>query len=396
MRLAVFSHKQCWSLENSQSGFATDGGFPFQMRALSEIFDTTTLVVPCLEPVNRAGEMPIEGHNLSIAPLTMPFGRGSMRKFALGFWVLRNSPVIFREVLRADAVHSPIPGDIGTIGFLLAFALRKPLFIRHCGNWLIPSTPAERFWKWFMETFAGGRQVMLATGGSSEPPSRVNSAIHWIFSTTLSDVELRSCKGSDRQVAPDRAKLIIVCRQDREKGTGVVIQSLRQILESFPNASLDVVGDGSSLAEFKCMADDLGVGSRVHFHGKVEHSAVLDLLRKADVFCYPTTASEGFPKVVLEAMACGLPVITTRVSVLPELIGIGGGKLLNKATPFEVAGAVIETLSDRDCYRNMSELAIETAQRFSLERWRDTIAAHLHAAWGELADRELELLQADE
>jgi len=128
-----------------------------------------------------------------------------MRKFALGFLAIAEFAGHFREILRADAVHSPIPGDIGTIGFLLAFALRKPLFIRHCGNWLKPSTTAERFWKWFMEKFAGGRQVMLATGGSPGPPSRVNSAIHWIFSTTLSDVELRSCKGSDRQDAPDRA-----------------------------------------------------------------------------------------------------------------------------------------------------------------------------------------------
>jgi glycosyltransferase involved in cell wall biosynthesis len=247
-----------------------------------------------------------------------------------------------------------------------------------------------------MEKFAGGRHVMLATGGSPDPPSHANSAIHWIFSTTLSDIELRSCRGSDRQDAADRAKLIIVCRQDREKGTGVVIQSLPQILESFPNASLDVVGDGSSLAEFQRMADNLGVGSRVLFHGKVEHSAVLDLLGNSDVFCYPTTASEGFPKVVLEAMACGLPIITTRVSVLPDLIGAGGGKLLDEATPFEVAGAVIETLSDPDRYRNMSVLAIETAQRFSLERWRDTIAEHLREAWGELTNRELELLQADE
>src|SRR6267378_170657 len=216
MKLVVFSHKPCWSSADSPSGYATDGGFPFQMGALSELFDSTILVVPCSEPLSRVGEIPLGGHELSVAPLSTPMGRGLARKLSLGIWLLRNSPTILRELVKADAVHAAIPGDIGTIGMLLAFALRKPLFVRHCGNWLKPSTTAERFWKWFMEKFAGGRQVMLATGGSPEPPSCVNSAIHWIFSTTLSDAELRSCKGSDRQDAPDRAKLIIVCRQDRE------------------------------------------------------------------------------------------------------------------------------------------------------------------------------------
>jgi len=78
------------------------------------------------------------------------------------------------------------------------------------------------------------------------------------------------------------------------------------------------------------MADNLGVRKPRFLSRKVEHSAVLDLLRKADVLLLPTTASEGFPKVVLEAMACGLPVITTRVSVLPELIGIGGENCLTR------------------------------------------------------------------
>jgi glycosyltransferase involved in cell wall biosynthesis len=389
MKLVVFSHKQCWSLSGSPSGYAADGGFPFQMRALSELFDTTTLVVPCIEPVSRKGEIPLEGHNLSVAPLSAPAGQGLVRKVGLFVWFLRNSPIIFRELLRADAVHAPIPGDIGTIGMLLAFLLRKPLFVRHCGNWLKPVTKAEHFWKWFMEKFAGGKQVMLATGGAQDPPSHRTDAIRWIFSTTLSEDELRSFQ-APRELSPGRAKLIIVCRQEDKKGTGVVIQSLPLILKTFPYASLDVVGEGKSLVEFQSMAESLGLRSRVVFHGKVDHRAVIELLKQADLFCYPTRASEGFPKVVLEALACGLPVITTRVSVLPELIGAGGGRLLDEATPEAVAEAVLETLTNRDRYRAMSALAIETAARYSLERWRDTIAEQLRSAWGELRRKKLE------
>jgi hypothetical protein len=351
------------------------------MKALSELFEQTTLVVPCSRSGDSAGEIPLTGKGLVIKPLSPPGGKGIYRKLRLPFWLMRNSLVVIREILRADAVHTPIPGDIGTIGMVLAFISRKPLFVRHCGNWFVQKTTAEHFWKWFMERFAGGRQVMLATGGAVDPPSIHNRAIRWIFSTTLTEEELRSCGAAQPQPTQQKARLIIACRQDPEKGAGVVIESLPLILKDFPEATLDVVGDGPALDEFKRRAAELGVSEIVTFHGKVDHKTVLDLLQRANVFCYPTSASEGFPKIVLEALACGLPVITTRVSVLPQLISNGCGILIETPTASSVAQATARILADPECYQTMRLRAYETARQYSLERWRDTINELLQTAW---------------
>jgi glycosyltransferase involved in cell wall biosynthesis len=382
MKLAVFSHKLCWPAQHSPSGYATDGGFPFQMRALSDLFDETRLIVPCASVTAPGGLSPLTGFNLTICPLTVPSGKNLWRKLGLIFWLARNGLRLIKEVHRADAIHTPIPGDIGTIGMLLAFILRKPLFVRHCGNWFVQKTISEHFWKWFIERFAGGRNVMLATGGNSEPPSRKNSSVRWIFSTSLTERELSACHTKRDRPPSDRVRLIIACRQDMEKGTGRVIESLPYILKDFPAATLDVVGDGESLGRFKSMAATLGVSQRVTFHGRVDQPTVVRLLQQSDLFCYPTAASEGFPKVVLEALACGLPVVTTRVSVLPELIGSGGGILIDNVEPAAIARAVSEIVSDAETYKRMSASAAETAQLYSLERWRDTIAELLQAAWG--------------
>ena len=177
MNLLVISYKTCWPEPASPSGYATDGGFPFQMRALSELFDETRLLIPCAERGASTGQGHLTGRRLSVVPLSTPRGAGAGRKAAFPFWLLRNLPRLLSEVLRADAIHAPIPGDIGTIGMLLAFALRKPLFIRYCGNWTEQNTAAEHFWRWFMETFAGGRTVCLATGGAERPPSAKNFSI---------------------------------------------------------------------------------------------------------------------------------------------------------------------------------------------------------------------------
>ncbi len=387
MKLVVFSHKPCWRSFRSPTGYATDGGFPIQMRALSELFDETRIVVPCDDKGPREGEIPLTGHRLTIVPLSHPPGYGWKRKVGLIPWFARYGPVLLREVLYADAVHTPIPGDIGTLGMLLAWFLRKPLFVRHCGNWFAPRTVAEHFWKWFMERFAGGKNVMLATGGAPEPPSRRNPYVRWIFSTTLTEQQLKKCATLREANFGLNPRLIIVGRQEEEKGTGVVIQSLPFIQKTFPGVTLEVLGDGADLPKFKELAKVLGFEKKVVFHGRVTHEEVLKHLKQADLFCLPTI-SEGFPKVVLEALACGLPVITTPISVLPQLIMNGCGVLLKERTPEALAEAVQFCLSDANRYREMSRIAIQTAQQYSLERWRDTIGAMLREAWGTLRNHE--------
>ncbi|MFN3648012.1 MAG: glycosyltransferase family 4 protein [Armatimonadota bacterium] len=377
--LVVYSHKLCWRDPASPSGYSTDGAFPMQMRAISELFDSTVLVVPCETRASVAGLSPITGHRLSVVPLTRPAGAGLSRKLRIPAWLLGNLRPIARELRRADAVHAPIPGDIGTIGMLLAHGCRKRLFVRYCGNWLGPRTRAEHFWLWFMQRYAGGRNVMLATGGAVEPPSAENAEVRWIFSTSLTEAQLAACRVERRAPQDGRLRLIIAARQDPGKGTDLVIRALPEIARSFPKVTFDVVGDGSGLSDLGELAKQLGVAERVRFHGRLDQLSVLARLKEADLFCFPTR-SEGFPKAVLEALACGLPVVTTPVSVLPLLIGTGCGKLV-EPTPAGVAEGILGCASVPATYESLSAQAMRTAADYSLERWRDTIGALLQASW---------------
>jgi glycosyltransferase involved in cell wall biosynthesis len=380
MRLTVVSHKLCWPSASGTGGFSTDGGFPLQMAALSELFEETRILVPCEHEIATSGVTELKGNNLSVIPMSVPAGVRLRRKINMVGWAVRNAAVIWREVRRADAVHAPIPGDIGTFGFVFALLMRKPLFVRHCGNWFVQQSTAERLWVWLMERYAGGRNVMLATGGAAEPPSSRNSKIGWIFSTSLRSAQMQ---GIEPRESPKDGilRIIIVCRQEEKKGTGIVIASLPLLQEKFPQVTLDVVGGGSLLEMLKEQAAALGLEGHVTFHGKVEQAKVLGLLKRSHIFCYPTSASEGFPKVVLEALACGLPVVTTRVSVLPQLISTGCGVLLDEVTPAGMANAITHVCSSDIEYNRMSLRAIETAREYTLEKWRDNIGQALKTAW---------------
>ena len=380
MKLAVVSHKVCWSSPDSPEYYHTDGGFPLQIKAISELFDETRVVVPCEILQEDKGVSALIGRNLHVSPLSVPKGSDLRRKLNIPFWLLKNGRCIWREVRQADAVHAPIPGDVGTIGMLFALVLRKPLFVRHCGNWLVPRTVAEHFWKWTMECFAGGRNVMLATGGTSSPPSAKNPHVGWIFSTSLRRSQLDA--GRPRKL-PDNGelKLLIACRQEDGKGTDIVIKSLPLILKAFPGATLEVVGGGPFLNDLKALVERLNLRNKVFFRGKVEQLKVIETMKKAHVFCFPTQASEGFPKVVLEALACGLPVITTKVSVLPQLIGENCGVLLKEPTAENLAAAVEIVCADAETYELVSAAAVARAQLYSLENWRDSIGETLRQSW---------------
>lgn len=348
------------------------------MQAISSLFDSTTLLVPVSSNVATAGGARLEGTDLVVVPLGEPIGDGILRKAGLIPWTLKHAVTLLREIGRADAVHVPIPSDVGTIAMLLAFFMRKRLFVRHCGNWTDPRTKAEHFWRWFMERTAGGRNVMLATGGAPTPPSRKNPAMRWIFSSSLWAEDFPESR--ERSVPNECPVLLIACRQEQRKGTGRVIEALPLIARRFPGVELRVVGDGPDLVLFRQSARGLGLDGKVTFTGKLGHAEVLKEMYAADLFVYPTSASEGFPKVVLEALANGLPVVTTDVSVLGELIP-GSGVILRDLAPEAVADAVIGCLESDSNYEEMSARAVTVARAYSLERWRDTIGDLLRTSW---------------
>ncbi len=383
LNLVIISHKPCWKESSSPSGYVTDGGFPFQMQALSELFDQTEIAVPIEDASAPAGTHPLTGHNVSVLSLSMPPGHHLRRKLALFPWMALNLGSLWQAVREADAVHAPIPGDIGTLGILVALAQRKPLFVRYCGRWGKKETFAEHFWHWLLVRIAGGSNVVLATGGGEAPPSPKNGAIDWIFSTSMRQAEIDTYRPRRPWQRGERLRLIIVGRLEGGKNADQAIRALKEIRKHYSQTTLDVIGDGRLLPEYRQLASDLELGNAVIFHGKVEHERVLALLNQAHIFCFPTE-SEGFPKAVHEALACGLPVVTTPVSVLPTLIGEENGRLIEAPRAEKIAQAVLDIIADNEGFAAMVQHTQDTAQAYTLEAWRDEIGERLGAAWGRL------------
>lgn len=128
-------------------------------------------------------------------------------------------------------------------------------------------------------------------------------------------------------------KLISVGRLVEKKGHAYTLRALAQLRRERPDLSvtLDIVGEGDLMGALKRDASEFQLSDIVTFHGGLRHGRTLALLNKAAAFILPSVTSqngdmEGIPVALMEAMARGMPVISTYHSGIPELVenGVSG------------------------------------------------------------------------
>jgi glycosyltransferase involved in cell wall biosynthesis len=163
------------------------------------------------------------------------------------------------------------------------------------------------------------------------------------------------------------------CRLIGKKGLDVSLQTVARLVRQGKDVTLDLAGAGPEEPLLRALAQELGIAAQVRFLGFVENAALLRALPDYDVFIHPsrTTASgdrEGIPNSLLEAMACGVPVVATRHSGIPEAVTHEeSGLLIDAAEPEALARALEALLDHPALYARISQAARETvAARFSI------------------------------
>ena len=165
---------------------------------------------------------------------------------------------------------------------------------------------------------------------------------------------------------PEGHKLITHVSNFREvKRVHDVVRVFARIRRAMP-ATLLMVGDGPERADAEKEAEDLEVANDVRFLGRID--SVARLLQATDLFLLPSQ-TESFGLAALEAMACGAPVVASRVGGLPEVIDDGVTGILEPPGSVEAMGRrAIELLRDNGRYHAMRDAAIARAREFSADR----------------------------
>lgn len=149
------------------------------------------------------------------------------------------------------------------------------------------------------------------------------------------------------------------------KGCLDLIEAFPALMARHPDARLVYVGDGPCRGNLEDRAAALCVAPAVRLVGAVDHAELADWFRAANVLCLPSH-NEGVPNVVLEAMACGIPIVATAVGGIPEVVPDHAGILVPPHQSHELGTALVEAFE-----RHFDPAAI--AAHAATFRWEENI-----------------------
>lgn len=283
--------------------------------------------------------------------------------FDLSIW-----PALVRLIRgrRIDIVHAhDYKSDVIAYG-LARITPARPLATAH--GW-ITNTGRERFYaRWDQRLLARFplaiavsepiRQAIVARGGD---PARVRRIPNGIDTCEFRrDAALGPVVRDALGIPRDAVVIGSIGRLEPEKRLDLLLEAVHRLPPAFAPHVL-VVGDGSQRSALERQARALGLEARVRFTG--QRADVRDLHHAADVYVQ-SSASEGFPNALLEAMAIGVPAVATRVGGTPELIDDGVHGLL---VPSGDAGAIAAAI-ERSLVRAEETRTRVAAARARIER----------------------------
>jgi glycosyltransferase involved in cell wall biosynthesis len=165
-------------------------------------------------------------------------------------------------------------------------------------------------------------------------------------------------------IRKEAQRVICVGRLSWEKAHELTLKAWVGVLGKFPSAKLMFVGEGPEREKIEKLISELGISGSVRLTGNLPHKQVLEEISKSEVFICPSLA-EGLGNVFIEAQACGVPPIGTRVGGIPDVIQDGeNGLLIEPKNSSAIADAIIRLLSDPVLRKRLSEKGLETSRKF--------------------------------
>ena len=142
---------------------------------------------------------------------------------------------------------------------------------------------------------------------------------------------------------------------NHDKGVEHLIRSVPIVASRRRDFQLNIFGGGELEGSLKRLAEELDVGDLIVFHGWIDNSQVPEALNSGDLFVFPSL-KEGMPNALLQAMACGLPVIASRIPGILPLIDDGvNGILVEPGSPSGIAEGILALLQDPQLRSQMGQ-----------------------------------------
>jgi len=339
-----------------------------EIRVLTEARGVARLGHEVLLAAPAGSRILAEAGRHGVEALALPIGRKSPR----GFAALRK----FLARRTIDVVNTHSSTDSWLAALACATLSGAPAIVRT--RHISASTPRNAATRWLYTRAArrivttGERLRLQVIAETGTDPARVVSI--------PTGIDLARFRPGDRAGAralvglPGGRPIVGVVATLRSwKGHAFLLRALAALRSR--EAMLAIVGDGPQRGALESLVAELGLRGRVRFAGN--QSDVAPWMQAFDVFCLPSYANEGVPQALMQAMACELPVVTTPVGSIEEIVSDGAtGVLVPPQDVARLAEALDAMLADATRRETLGRRARETAlERFGEERMVERMVA---------------------
>lgn len=375
-RIVVVSHTEHWRDDDgSVVGF---GATTRELDQLATLASELVHVAP-LHPGSPPGmALPARASNLRLSLVPSAGGHGLAAKATALLTVPRWAWTINREISKADVVHVRCPAGISMVALSVLTLRRRPAdrWVKYAGNWMPPQRDALTYRiqrRWLRSGVV--RAAVTVNGRWPGQPSWV----HAFDNPTLTDEELaRGRRAAESMTAEPPWRVVFSGRLEREKGADIAVDTVLELRRRGLDVSLDLIGDGPLRPWVEDRIDESG--GAVRLHGWLRRDELEDLLSRGHVFVLPTR-SEGFPKVVAEAMAFGCVPVTAPVSSIGQTLGETGGAVLVRPD-----GSWVEAVSGvlDGSWQGLLRQGLGSVDRFSYSTYLERVRSMAEVDWGRL------------
>lgn len=293
------------------------GGFVREIDIWAKIFKSVVVAAVCANDAPAADEIPYRQANVRFESIgNALFTEGIIGKTRLSIGMFKRIRLALRLLRSNTVVMARGPDGVGFLGYLLTRFSKRPRFAKYAGQWETyrgePFT--YRFQRALYRASSFGGPVIVNTVFDPARPHIVP-----LLNASISRQEWDKA-GNSAQIRIEEApyRLLLVGRLSPAKGVDTFLRAVRELLDCGESIAVDIVGDGPERARLEALASDLHI-EKVQFRGWVSREELNEYY--ASAFCLVSCSRhQGLDKVIIEAMSFALPIVATRVSVIPSLL----------------------------------------------------------------------------
>ena len=277
---------------------------------------------------------------------------------------------------KIDTIIAQSPLIEGITGTILKKVFKKQLIVEIHGDWergpfLSKKRRFEFFQKKFIPvlariSFKNADKIRGVANYLIEEAKKIASDKRYFSFPTFTDLGLFL---KEKDIRYDKF-IVSVGQLEKVKGIDILIKALSKIEHEFSDFKLIIIGDGKEKENLKNLSSNLKIQDKIEFKGKLSLKETKDVIKN----CYSlvlSSLSEGLPRVLMEAMALGKPVIASNVGGIPELIKENeNGFLFEKGNSEELAQKLRVLLKDEVLVKKMGKKGKEIIEnKFSNEKY---------------------------